>query len=97
LNTPFLVLDNTSSSQVGGTPGLFTWNGPEGALSEGEHFFAGGQEFSITYRGGTGNDVVLNAVPEPATTIALLAGTTALVGLYRPWRDARPERRPAHG
>jgi fibronectin-binding autotransporter adhesin len=42
------------------------------------------QMFSITYAGGTsGNDVVLNAVPEPGAGLALLGGLGVLAGARR--------------
>lgn len=89
--TSYLVLDNTSASPIGGTTGFFTWIGPEGVLTEGESFFVGPQEFSITYAGGTGgNDVVLVAVPEPSTVLSLLTGV-ALLGLRRR-RSVSPRR-----
>lgn len=80
--TQFLVVDNTGLNAVGGTTKLFTWNGPEGVLSEGEEFFVGAQLFSITYQGGTGNDVVLVVVPEPSS-LAVIAGAMGLLALRR--------------
>jgi autotransporter-associated beta strand protein len=82
-NTTFTVLNNTSASPIGGTAGQFTSSGPEGSLTEGEHFFVGGQEFTISYQGGTGNDVVLRAVPEPTAFMSMLGGAGALLGLQR--------------
>jgi hypothetical protein len=55
------------------------------ALSEGEGFVASGQAWEISYQGGTGKDVVIYAVPEPAMAFALMAGIT-LLGLRRPRR-----------
>jgi autotransporter-associated beta strand protein len=82
-NTQFLVVDNTSFDPVGGIPGLFTFDGPEGLLTEGERFFVGGQMFSITYQGGVGaNDVILVAVPEPSTAV-ILSGALGLLALRR--------------
>jgi autotransporter-associated beta strand protein len=81
--TQFLIVDNTSLDLVGGATGRFTWDGPEGLLSEGEMFYAGAQLFSITYQGGVGaNDVILVAIPEPSTTAAI-AGALGLLALRR--------------
>lgn len=52
-------------------------------LDEGARFEAGGAQFAITYVGGTGNDVVLTAVPEPASLGLLLAGAAGLGGYLR--------------
>jgi hypothetical protein len=53
----FRIIDNTGSSAISGTfDGL-----PEGAT-----FFRSGRPFSITYKGGSGNDVVVTALaPDP--------------------------------
>ena len=74
LNTQFTILDNLSVAAIGGTPGLFTWGGPEGLLLEGEQFQVGGSVFAISYAGGSGNDVVLTAVPEPSSCLMILGG-----------------------
>ncbi|MFT3882808.1 MAG: PEP-CTERM sorting domain-containing protein [Gemmatales bacterium] len=54
----FLLVNNRGSNPI---DGIFT------GLPEGSHVFSVGGEFSITYQGGNGNDIVLTAVPEPAT------------------------------
>jgi hypothetical protein len=51
------------------------------SLPEGSSFLAGNTQLRITYRGGTGNDVVLTVVPEPAT--AGLLGAVASAVLFR--------------
>ncbi|MGV3532714.1 MAG: beta strand repeat-containing protein [Chthoniobacteraceae bacterium] len=79
----FRIIDNTGLGAIGGTSGFFTWAGPEGLLTEGEQFLISGIEFSISYQGGTGNDVVLTAVPEPGSLITLLGGSASLMGLQR--------------
>ena len=59
---------------------------PPSNLPEGATFNSGGYSFRITYIGGTGNDVVLTVVPEPAgIALAMLAG----VGIM--WRRRRPK------
>lgn len=67
-----LFLDDNSRLYYGGM-----------RLDEGAHFTAASgaftQEFSISYMGGTGNDVVLQAlVPEPGSAIMLLGGLGVL-------------------
>ncbi len=77
--TTFRIIDNLGSSSI--AENLF-WSGPEGQLTEGEHFLVGGKELVISYQGGTGNDVTLTAVPEPGSA-ALLLATAPLLGLRR--------------
>jgi len=55
----FTIIDNKSGTDVSGT---FA-NLPEGATFKGPN----GSVFSITYKGGDGNDVVLTAVTAPTT------------------------------
>ncbi len=55
LGKQFTLINNMGSS-----PSLGTFAG----LNEGATFFAADSEFSITYEGGDGNDVVLTVVPE---------------------------------
>jgi T5SS/PEP-CTERM-associated repeat protein len=74
----FIIIDNAGSDAVLGT---FT------GLPEGSNFISHGQLWNITYQGGTGNDVMLTAVPEP-TTWALLGLTTLGAGAYY-WRRRR--------
>ncbi|MHA3771050.1 autotransporter-associated beta strand repeat-containing protein [Verrucomicrobiota bacterium sgz303538] len=81
--TTYRIVDNTGAGAIGGTSGFFTWSGPQGLLTEGEHFYVNGNEFSISYKGGTGNDVVLTAVPEPGSLASLLGGFGTLLGLQR--------------
>lgn len=54
-------------------------------LAEGSLLTVGGTTFEISYLGGTGNDLTLTAVPEPAMTAALLAGVAALGAVF--WRS----------
>jgi autotransporter-associated beta strand protein len=87
--TIYTVLNNTSGAPIGGSPGLFTSSGPEGLLTQGERFNVNGQDFLISYQGGTGNDVLLQAVPEPSTGLAVLGGLATLAGLQRVRRTRR--------
>lgn len=69
VNSQFLLIDNTGSGPIIGT---FS------NLPEGTHFTSEGQLWTISYQGGTGNDLVLTAaVPEPTTW--------ALIGLSLSW------------
>lgn len=72
----FMIIDNQGTGSVFGT---------FAGLAEGSSFVSNGQLWNITYQGGTGNDVMLLAVPEP-TTWALIGMTMlggAGVGWYR--------------
>ncbi len=78
-NQSWLVVDNTGGNAIAAnffTPGA-------GQLTEGKHFFVGGQELVISYLGGTGNDVTLTAVPEPGSIAMLLTGLGSFAGLRR--------------
>lgn len=60
----FVIIDNDGSDPVTGTfAGV-----PEGGTIAGEGFL-----FQVSYRGGTGNDVVLTRVPAPASTMLSVA------------------------
>jgi len=58
-------------------------SGTFGGLAEGSFITADGATFEVSYVGGTGNDLTLTvtAVPEPATTAALLGAGAALGAL----------------
>jgi hypothetical protein len=75
----FTIVDNTGTGAVAGT-GLFVVGGT--ALNDGDTFTVGGSLFQIDYNGGTGTDIVLQAVPEP-TAATVLIGAVGLVGAMR--------------
>jgi fibronectin-binding autotransporter adhesin len=70
----FTIINNDSGDMVIGT-----FDG----LSEGAMFESGGQAFTISYRGGDGNDVVLETVPEPQVWILAVAGFIALIAVRK--------------
>lgn len=76
----FTILNNTGAGAITG-PGAFSIAGLP--LNEGDTFFVGPNEFQITYTGGTGNDVVLESVPEPASAVLLLGAVAFLGGRRR--------------
>ncbi len=55
-------------------------NGTFAGLADGAFFTQGGQQFQISYFGGTGNDLVVTAIPEPSTTAAIF-GLLVLSGV----------------
>ncbi|MCI0683923.1 MAG: cadherin domain-containing protein [Gemmataceae bacterium] len=70
----FTIVNNNGADPVNGT---FTLAG--NSLAEGSSFTAGGVSFSITYAGGSGNDVVLTVIDgnQPPTLTADLASVTS--------------------
>ena len=81
LGTQFTIIDDRFTGAITGT---FT------GLPQNSIFFADGQAFQINYQGGDGNDVVLTAVvPEPSSSIALIASLISMLGLPRRNRRAR--------
>lgn len=86
-SSPELGMEYTLIDTVGGPAlaGLQRFDDAEGLivpLSEGDRLTApNGIELQLTYFGGSGTDVVLRAVPEPAVAGALVAA--ALLGVRR--------------
>ncbi len=76
--TSFLILANDGSDPI---VGIFA------GLEEGEWFASTpgshGNLFAITYVGGTGNDVVLTAVPEPASALLVMLAVPAVAARLR--------------
>jgi hypothetical protein len=79
LGQSFTLIDN-----LGTGPILGTFAG----IGEGGLFTAGGTTYLATYHGGTGNDFVITAVPEPTS---LLLVTAAGVAAWL-WRGSRRNR-----
>ncbi|MHA3774911.1 beta strand repeat-containing protein [Verrucomicrobiota bacterium sgz303538] len=79
----YIILNNGAGSTTGTL----------GGVAEGGSIFIGAQEFRISYTsdfggagfaiGGSGNDVALQAIPEPGSAAALLAGLGMLLGFRR--------------
>ena len=77
----FLVIANEGPGATGGSVNSrFSFAGTP--LEEGASFLVGAQAFRITYTGGTGNDVVLHATPEPSVSL-LSALALAMAGFRR--------------
>jgi hypothetical protein len=58
--------------------GAFRFTHGGKVLNEGDEFISSTQHFRIAYAGGTGNDVVLSAVPEPGASSLLAMGALLL-------------------
>jgi autotransporter-associated beta strand protein len=70
----FTIINNDSTDAVVGT---------FAGLAEGATFDQSGQRFTISYVGGSGNDVVLAVAPEPSTWIGGALAVAALAYLQR--------------
>lgn len=87
--TDFLIVDNLGPDAIAGlgdgsdTPGNFLFKFGTNRLAQDEIFLVNGIEVKINYFGGTGNDVILTAIPEPGTIGALLCGAASLLGMRR--------------
>jgi hypothetical protein len=81
----FVLVNNNLTDPIAGSGRLF-FAGTQ--LDEGAIFTATSgtftQAFQVSYAGGDGaNDIVLAAVPEPATAATLLGGVAMLAGFRR--------------
>lgn len=101
----FLVLSLGFTPRVGdqftiiNNHGIDAVTGVFAGLPEGSTFTADRQSFMITYRGNTGNDIVLTAtIPEPPPLALLLVGAAVLVSKIVQQRTLKPQflARPSH-
>ncbi|HOD81997.1 MAG: Autotransporter-associated beta strand repeat protein [Planctomycetes bacterium ADurb.Bin126] len=72
----YVIIDNDGTEAIAGS-GMFA------DLPEGSSIEVNGNQFILTYQGGTGNDVVLTAVPEPVTLSLLMLASAGLAGYAR--------------
>ena len=92
VNTVFTLTSNNLASNLGtfnGSTGIFTQlNGTADNLSQGSTFVLNGDTFSVSYDGGSGNDLALTvtAVPEPSSLAMMVTGLLAFVGWTRYFR-----------
>ncbi|HEV7403502.1 MAG TPA: autotransporter-associated beta strand repeat-containing protein [Chthoniobacteraceae bacterium] len=74
-----IILNDGTDAVSGGGRLAYLGN----TLDEGEAFTVAGQQFLMSYVGGSGNDVVLYAVPEPGHAALLMAGALGLAAARR--------------
>ncbi len=88
-NALFFLVDNQGISAISGV--FEQLNGTTTTLTQGSRFTVSGQDFLISYTGtlgtntfsGSGNDLVIQAVPEPATWALLAFSLTTVLVLRR--------------
>jgi autotransporter-associated beta strand protein len=79
VNDEFILINNDGSDAVIGT-----FNG----LSQNASLYIGGEEFTVSYTGGTGNDVVLKRIPtRPLPTLLIEPAPPSSVRLLWPTND----------
>ena len=77
----FVLVNNDDVDAVAGG---FKFSYAGTPLNEADHFFNGLEEYSISYVGGTGNDITATfVVPEPTSAALLLGGLAMLAGRRR--------------
>jgi fibronectin-binding autotransporter adhesin len=83
-----VVINNTSGSAI---------TGEFSNLADGSTFASGANQFQVSYSGGTGNDLVLTVVPEPASAFLAGLGLTTLLFFRRrrSCRGTRSGKRPS--
>lgn len=80
-NTTYTLVNNDDVDAVAGGF-LFSYGGTP--LTEGAHFLVGDHDFTISYVGGTGNDITTTfVIPEPGSAALLLGGLAMLAGRRR--------------
>lgn len=92
-NSLFFLVDNQGSSAISGI--FEKLNGVTTDLSQDAQFTVGGQNFNISYTGdlgtntfsGAGDDLVIQAVPEPSTALLIILPAVFLCLLRRPVRQ----------
>lgn len=81
----FTIILNNGVPGISGSFSSVTVSGSTVSLSNGSTFTVGDYLYSLSYTGGSGNDLTLtvDAVPEPATWAMIASGVGILVGIQR--------------
>ncbi|HOD84761.1 MAG TPA: autotransporter-associated beta strand repeat-containing protein [Phycisphaerae bacterium] len=75
----YMIINNEGSFAIDGTfVDMLGQNLPEGAILN-----VGQGQFALTYVGGNGNDVVLTAIPEPASALLMMLAVPAVAARLR--------------